>query len=161
MRRSATIGAAWRVRAQACVGELVWLVDLLDPPLGLLYCHLLPVEGILPLDNLVHLLLDLPQVLVLKWRLTVKVVVEALFDPWPDRHPCVFEEFLHGHRHHMRTGVPDPQQRIAIIVAGQPQRFLIDNLNLHRCLWWWLNRHAYARGSKTATEEVGRACRCP
>ena len=128
--------------------ELVRLVLRADAPLRLLLAHLLAHQRQLVLDDLVHLLFDLLEVLLLELLVSrrVEVVVEALVDPRPDGHLDVLEEALHGHRHHVGARVADAEQVIAVLVGRQhhgPGR-----LHHHgRCL---LDCRLHARASRSA-----------
>lgn len=63
--------------------------------------HLFPDEGQFEADDLLHLLLNLFQVTVGDGLWGVKVVEEAMLNPWPDGDLRSWEEPLDAHRHDM------------------------------------------------------------
>ena len=121
--------------------QLERLTDLLDAPLGLLSRHLLPFDGIVLPDDLVHPLLDLLEVLIgqlARWdgfsglRIgrfrKVKVVVEAIIDPRADGHLRLGEYLLDGHGHHVGRGVTQFEQFVVVLVGWE----FLDDLGLYR-----------------------------
>mmetsp|Transcript_242 Transcript_242/g.520 ORF Transcript_242/g.520 Transcript_242/m.520 type:complete len:650 (-) Transcript_242:126-2075(-) len=110
--------------------QLVRLVLRADAPLRLLARDDLLHEGQLLLDDLVHLLLDPPQVFVLERLGRVEVVVEALLDPRADGDLRALVERLHRHRHHVRRRVADAKQPVALVVRGEAHRRRVLRLRL-------------------------------
>mmetsp|Transcript_33587 Transcript_33587/g.78575 ORF Transcript_33587/g.78575 Transcript_33587/m.78575 type:complete len:295 (-) Transcript_33587:44-928(-) len=105
--------------------QLVRLVRLTDSACGFVAAHLLAHERQLHLDDLVHLLLDAPQVFLLERLGRVEIVVESVLDPRPDTHLCAFEELLHRHGQDVRAGMSDTEQASLIVLVGW-QRFVLQ-----------------------------------
>ncbi len=101
--------------------DLERFVPLAEEPDRLLARHLLPLEGMVRLRDLLHDLLDLREVLRRERFRFREIVVEAVRDRGADRHADRGEEPLHRLRHDVRRGVAQSRERrgIAVEIAGQ------------------------------------------
>jgi hypothetical protein len=85
--------------------DLVGLAHLVEHRAGVAARDLVANERLVRVDDLLHLGLDPPQVLLGERLRRVEVVVEAGFDRRTDRHLRPRKQALHGFCHHVRGRV--------------------------------------------------------
>ena len=94
---------------------------------------------LIPLDDLVHLLFDLDQIVGRKWRFAGKVVIETIFDGRANCDLRIGIKFLNGFGHHVCAIVTDQRQnlfmalghdfdsRVSVNLAREVAHFAVDD----------------------------------
>ena len=92
-----------------------------EPRPGLCLRHLFPDERILLRDDLLHLRLELLEIIGSEGLLHLEVVVEAVFDRGTEADPGIGTEPAHGRGENVRARMPQHGQRVRVLLRDYPE----------------------------------------